>query len=63
MCRHLAYLGAPRSLQSLVIDPPHSLYEQSWGCLQTIGKFDFGVSISSRRTSSSLRPSRERPTS
>ncbi len=30
MCRHLAYLGEPRSLQSLVIDPPHSLYEQSW---------------------------------
>lgn len=30
MCRHLAYLGAPRSLQSLVVDPPHSLYEQSW---------------------------------
>lgn len=30
MCRHLAYLGRPRTLQSLVIDPPHSLYEQSW---------------------------------
>ncbi len=30
MCRHLAYLGAPRTLQSLVVDPPHSLYEQSW---------------------------------
>lgn len=30
MCRHLAYLGEPRTLQSLVIDPPHSLYEQSW---------------------------------
>ncbi len=30
MCRHLAYLGAPRSLQELVMDPPHSLYEQSW---------------------------------
>jgi gamma-glutamyl hercynylcysteine S-oxide hydrolase len=30
MCRHLAYLGAPRTLQSLVIDPAHSLYEQSW---------------------------------
>ena len=30
MCRHLAYLGAPRTLQSLVVDQPHSLYEQSW---------------------------------
>ena len=30
MCRHLAYLGAPRSLESLVMDPEHSLYEQSW---------------------------------
>jgi glutamine amidotransferase len=30
VCRHLAYLGAPRTLQSLVMDPPHSLYEQSW---------------------------------
>lgn len=30
MCRHLAYLGTPRSLQELVIDPPHGLYEQSW---------------------------------
>jgi glutamine amidotransferase len=30
VCRHLAYLGEPRTLQSLVIDPPHSLYEQSW---------------------------------
>ncbi len=30
MCRHLAWLGAPRTLASLVIEPPHSLYEQSW---------------------------------
>jgi gamma-glutamyl hercynylcysteine S-oxide hydrolase len=30
VCRHLAYLGAPRSLSSLVIEPPHALYEQSW---------------------------------
>lgn len=30
MCRHLAWLGAPRSLQDLVVDRPHSLYEQSW---------------------------------
>jgi glutamine amidotransferase len=30
MCRHLAYLGPPRTLESLVVAPPHSLYEQSW---------------------------------
>lgn len=30
MCRHLAYLGPPVSLASLVLDPSHSLYEQSW---------------------------------
>ncbi len=30
MCRHLAYLGQPRSLGSLLADPPHSLVRQSW---------------------------------
>ena len=30
MCRHLAYLGEPVSLQALVVDRPHSLLEQSW---------------------------------
>ncbi|MEV8375835.1 ergothioneine biosynthesis protein EgtC [Kribbella sp. NPDC056861] len=30
MCRHLAYLGPPVTLASLVLDPPHSLYRQSW---------------------------------
>ncbi|MBM0239904.1 class II glutamine amidotransferase, partial [Micromonospora sp. ATA32] len=30
MCRHLAYLGAPVSLRSLLYDPPHSLVRQSW---------------------------------
>ena len=30
MCRHLAYLGSPVSLASLVLEPPHSLYRQSW---------------------------------
>ena len=30
MCRHLAYLGPPASLRSLLIDPPHGLYRQSW---------------------------------
>ena len=30
MCRHLAWLGAPRTLQALVVDRPHALHEQSW---------------------------------
>jgi glutamine amidotransferase len=30
VCRLLAYLGRPVSLQSLLYDPPHSLHEQSW---------------------------------
>jgi gamma-glutamyl hercynylcysteine S-oxide hydrolase len=30
MCRHLAYLGPPVSLASLVLDPPHSLLHQTW---------------------------------
>ncbi|TDD15844.1 ergothioneine biosynthesis protein EgtC, partial [Kribbella turkmenica] len=30
MCRHLAYLGPPVTLAALVLEPSHSLYEQSW---------------------------------
>jgi gamma-glutamyl hercynylcysteine S-oxide hydrolase len=30
MCRHLAYLGPPTTLRSVIIDPPHGLYEQAW---------------------------------
>jgi gamma-glutamyl hercynylcysteine S-oxide hydrolase len=30
MCRHLAWLGAPRSLADLVLTPPHGLLEQSY---------------------------------
>ena len=30
MCRHVAYLGPPVSLRSVLIDPPHGLYRQSW---------------------------------
>jgi len=30
MCRHVAYLGPPATLASLLIDPPHSLYRQAW---------------------------------
>jgi gamma-glutamyl hercynylcysteine S-oxide hydrolase len=30
MCRHMAYLGPPASLRSVLLDPPHSLYRQAW---------------------------------
>ena len=30
MCRHLVYLGVPVTLAEVLIDPPHSLYRQSW---------------------------------
>jgi len=30
MCRHLAYLGPPRSLSSLLYEPEQSLEKQSW---------------------------------
>ncbi len=47
MCRHLAYLGVPRTLQSLVLEPEHSLYEQSWAPARqrhgTVNADGFGV--------------------
>ncbi|MFI1722067.1 ergothioneine biosynthesis protein EgtC [Streptomyces sp. NPDC020489] len=30
MCRHLAYLGTAEPLGALLVEPPHSLYRQSW---------------------------------
>ncbi|MPQ97747.1 ergothioneine biosynthesis protein EgtC [Modestobacter sp. I12A-02628] len=30
MCRHVAWLGQPRTLASVVLDPPSSLLVQSW---------------------------------
>jgi gamma-glutamyl hercynylcysteine S-oxide hydrolase len=30
MCRHLAYLGPPVTLRSVIVDPPHGLYTQGW---------------------------------
>ncbi|MFR9776342.1 ergothioneine biosynthesis protein EgtC [Micromonospora sp. MS34] len=30
MCRHLAYLGPPVTLRSLLYDPPYGLLRQSW---------------------------------
>ncbi|MGZ4448714.1 MAG: ergothioneine biosynthesis protein EgtC [Nocardioides sp.] len=30
MCRHLAWLGEPRTVSSLVLEHPHGLLQQSW---------------------------------
>ena len=30
MCRHVAYIGSPVSLRSVLIDPPYGLYRQAW---------------------------------
>ena len=30
MCRHLAYVGPPATLRSLLTDPPHGLARQAW---------------------------------
>lgn len=30
MCRHLAYIGTPAALGTVLIDPPFGLYRQSW---------------------------------
>jgi glutamine amidotransferase len=30
VCRHLAYLGPPVAIRTLLVDPPHSLLRQSW---------------------------------
>lgn len=47
MCRHLAWVGPPRTLQDLVVDQPHSLYQQSWAPRQqrhgTVNVDGFGV--------------------
>jgi glutamine amidotransferase len=47
MCRHLAYLGPPASLRSVLIDPPHGLYRQAWAPRRqrhgTVNADGFGV--------------------
>jgi len=47
MCRHLAYLGKPVTLRSLIIDPPHGLRVQAWAPRRqrhgTINADGFGV--------------------
>jgi glutamine amidotransferase len=47
MCRHLAWLGAPRSLSELVLEPEHGLLKQSYAprrqCHGTINADGWGV--------------------
>lgn len=47
MCRHLAYLGPPVFLSTLLMDPPYSLYRQSWAPRQqrhgTVNADGFGI--------------------
>ncbi|MFI1164590.1 ergothioneine biosynthesis protein EgtC [Streptomyces sp. NPDC020801] len=47
MCRHLAYLGPAEPLGRLLVEPPHSLYRQSWAPRQqrygTVNADGFGV--------------------
>jgi gamma-glutamyl hercynylcysteine S-oxide hydrolase len=47
MCRHVAYLGPPASLRSVLIDPPHGLYRQAWAPRRqrhgTVNADGFGV--------------------
>lgn len=47
MCRHLAYLGPPVPLRSVLIDPSYGLYRQSWAPRRqrygTVNADGFGV--------------------
>ena len=47
MCRHLAWLGRPRSLQELLVKPPYGLVRQSWAPRRqrwgTVNADGFGV--------------------
>ena len=47
MCRHLAYLGPPATIRSVVIEPPHALYRQAWAPRRqrsgTVNADGFGV--------------------
>ncbi|HEV2537884.1 MAG TPA: ergothioneine biosynthesis protein EgtC [Streptosporangiaceae bacterium] len=47
MCRHLAYIGPPATLRSVIIDPPYGLYRQAWAPRRqrhgTVNADGFGV--------------------
>ncbi|MFI6335784.1 ergothioneine biosynthesis protein EgtC [Streptomyces sp. NPDC050535] len=47
MCRHLAFLGPAEAMGSLLVEPPHSLFRQSWAPRRqqhgTVNADGFGV--------------------
>lgn len=47
MCRHIAFLGPPSPLGKVLVDPPHSLFRQSWAPRRqrygTVNADGFGV--------------------
>ena len=47
MCRHLAYLGPETTLASILLEPEHGLYQQSWAPRRqrhgTVNADGFGV--------------------
>lgn len=66
MCRHLAYLGPPIPLSSLLYEPPHSLAHQAWAPRDmrdsgTINVDGFGVGWFPDRSGPPLRHRRDRP--
>jgi glutamine amidotransferase len=64
MCRHLAWLGAPRSLSDLVLDQPHGLLTQSYAprrqrnCLMNADGWGVGFFTSGRDEPARWRSSR-----
>ncbi len=65
MCRHLAYLGPPRSLRALVYEPPHSLEHQSYAprlnLFNVLNADGFGVGWYPPGSAQPVRFRRDRP--
>jgi glutamine amidotransferase len=66
MCRHLAYLGPPVRLSTLLSDPPHSLVRQSWAPRDmrgtaTINADGFGIGWFPQTGGAPLRYRRDHP--
>ncbi|MCM2417448.1 ergothioneine biosynthesis protein EgtC [Streptomyces sp. RKAG293] len=65
MCRHLAYLGPPIALRTVLTEPAHSLYRQSWAPREqrhgTVNADGFGVGWYADRDPVPARYRREGP--
>lgn len=65
MCRHTAWLGAPRTLQELLVDPPTGLARQAWAPRRqrhgTMNADGFGVGWFSPERDAPARYRREAP--